>query len=56
MKQVVSDYAVILVPVAVAIVTGVFYLIKKAGKHNNQKIKNTSNSVINQANGDIKNN
>lgn len=54
MKQFIADYAVILVPVAVAIVTGIFYIIKKAGNHNNQKISNASNSVINQANGKIK--
>lgn len=54
MKQFIADYAVILVPVAVAIVTGIFYLIKKAGNHNNQQIKNISNSNIIQANGEIK--
>lgn len=56
MKKLIADYAVILVPVAVAIVTGIFYLIKKAGNHNNQKINNSSNSIVNQANGDIKTN
>ena len=56
MKQFIADYAAILVPVAVAIVTGIFYLIKKAGNHNNQKINNSSNSIVNQANGDIKTN
>ena len=54
MKQSISDYAVILVPVAVAIVTGIFYLIKKSGNHNNQRIKNISNSNVIQANGEIK--
>nr|WP_316615566.1 hypothetical protein [uncultured Alistipes sp.] len=54
MKQFISDYAVILVPVAVAIVTGIFYLIKKSGNHNNQRIKNISNSNVIQANGEIK--
>ena len=53
MKQFITDYAVILAPVAVAVVTGIFYLIKKAGNHNNQKINNISDSMINQANGDI---
>lgn len=54
MKQFIADYAVILVPVAVAIVTGIFYLIKKSGNHNNQRIKNISNSNVIQANGEIK--
>lgn len=53
-KQFIADYAVILVPVAVAIVTGIFYLIKKSGNHNNQRIKNISNSNVIQANGEIK--
>lgn len=53
MKQFIADYAVILVPVAVAIVTWIFYLIKKSGIHNNQRIKNISNSNVIQANGEI---
>lgn len=53
MKQILSDYAVIFVPIAVAIVSGIFYLIKKSGAHNNQRTKNTTHSNVNQANGNI---
>ena len=53
MKQILSNYAVVFVPIAVAIVSGIFYLIKKSGAHNNQRTKNTTNSNVNQANGNI---
>lgn len=44
--------AVWIVPVLVAIVSGVFYLIKKGG--NNQEIGNIGNgSSVNQAGGNI---
>lgn len=46
MKQIISDYAVVFVPIAVAIVSGIFHLIKKSGVHNNQRTKNTDAHYI----------
>ena len=45
-----KDNAVWLTPVLVAIVSGVFYLLKKG---NSQSINSVSNSQINQAGGNI---
>ena len=47
-----KDNAVWLVPVLVAVVSGLFYLIKKSGNHNKQSAKNISDSPFNQVNGD----
>ena len=48
-----KDNAVWLTPVLVAVVSGVFYLIKKGGKSNKQTIKDVKDSTIYQAGGDI---
>jgi hypothetical protein len=48
-----KDNAVWLTPVFVAIVSGVFYLLKRGGSSNKQTIKNVTNSHINQAGGNI---
>ncbi len=48
-----KDNAVWLTPVLVAVVSGIFYLIKKGGKSNKQTIKNVKDSTIYQAGGDI---
>lgn len=50
MIEFVKDNALWLTPVLVAIVSGVFYLLKKG---NSQTITNVSNSHINQAGGNI---
>ena len=48
-----KDNALWLTPVLVAIVSGIFYLIKKGGKSNKQTIKNVKESTIYQAGGSI---
>ncbi len=48
--ELLKDNAVWLTPVLVAIVSGVFYLLKKG---NSQSINNVSNSHVNQAGRDI---
>lgn len=48
-----KDNALWLTPVLVAIVSGIFYLIKKGGKRNKQTIKNVKDSTVYQAGGDI---
>lgn len=48
-----KDNAVWLTPVLVAVVSGIFYLIKKGGKSNKQTIKKVKDSSIYQAGGDI---
>lgn len=53
MVEFIKDNAVWLTPVLVAIVSGVFYLLKKGGASHNQTISNVSNSQINQAGGNI---
>ena len=53
MVEFVKDNAEWLTPVLVAIVSGIFYLLKKGGSRNNQTIKNVTNSHINQAGGNI---
>jgi len=50
MMELLKDNAVWLTPVLVAIVSGVFYLLKKG---NSQSINNVSNSHVNQAGRDI---
>lgn len=50
----IQDNAMWLTPVLVAIVSGIFYLIKKGGNSNKQTIKNIHNSKINQSNGNLK--
>lgn len=50
MIELLKDNAVWLTPVLVAIVSGVFYLLKKG---NSQSINNVSNSHISQAGGNI---
>ena len=52
MIEFMKDNAVWLTPVLVAIVSGVFYLLKKGSK-NSQSLSNVSNSHINQAGGNI---
>ena len=51
--ELLKDNAVWLTPVLVAIVSGVFYLLRKNGSSHNQTIRNVSNSHINQAGGNI---
>lgn len=41
----------LLVAIVGGIISGIFYLIKKEGKSNNQTIKDIHNSNINQVNG-----
>lgn len=45
-----KENAVWVTPVLVAIVTGVFYLLKKGGNSNKQTISNVKNSKITQTN------
>lgn len=52
MIEFMKDNAVWLTPVLVAVVSGIFYLLKK-GSQNKQTISNVSNSHINQAGGNI---
>lgn len=51
MIEFLKDNASWLTPVLVAVVSGIFYLLKKGG--NKQNVSNVSNSHINQAGGDI---
>lgn len=53
MTEYLKDNAVWLTPVLVAIVSGVFYLLKKGGANHRQIIKNVKDSHVNQAGGDI---
>ena len=53
MAEFITDNALWLTPVLVAIVSGIFYLIKKGGKSNKQTIKNVKDSTVYQAGGDI---
>lgn len=53
MLKAITDNAIWLTPVLVAIVSGVFYLLKKGGNHNKQKIGNVSGGNVNQAGGNI---
>lgn len=53
MMDFLKDNAVWLAPVLVAVVSGIFYLIKKGGKSNKQTIKSVKDSTIYQAGGDI---
>jgi len=48
-----KDNAVWLTPVLVAVVSGVFYLIKRGEQKNKQSIKKVSDSTIYQAGNDI---
>ena len=50
MIEFLNNNAAWLTPVLVAVVSGVFYLLKKG---NSQSINNVSNSHINQAGGNI---
>ena len=50
MIEFLNNNAMWLTPVMVAVVSGVFYLLKKG---NSQSINNVSNSHINQAGGNI---
>lgn len=50
MLEFIKDNASWLTPILVAVVSGVFYLLKKG---NSQSVNNVSNSHINQAGGDI---
>lgn len=53
MLNFIKDNAAWLTPVLVAIVSGLFYLVKKGGKLNKQKIKKVNRSRIYQTGGDI---
>ena len=53
MSEFMKDNAVWLTPVLVAVVSGVFYLIKRGGQKNKQSIKKVSDSTIYQAGNDI---
>ena len=48
MIEFIRNNAVWLTPLMVAIVSGVFYLIKRGGVNKKQTIKNVRNSQINQ--------
>lgn len=48
MIEFINENAVWLTPLMVAIVSGIFYLIKKGGVNKKQTIKNVKNSQINQ--------
>ena len=50
MLEFIKDNASWLTPILVAVVSGIFYLLKKG---NSQSVNNISNSHINQAGGDI---
>lgn len=50
MLEFIKDNASWLTPILVAVVSGIFYLLKKG---NSQSVNNVSNSHINQAGGDI---
>ncbi len=50
MLEFIKDNASWLTPILVAVVSGIFYLLKKG---NSQSVNNVSNSEINQAGGDI---
>ena len=52
MIEFLKDNAAWLTPVLVAVVSGIFYFLKK-GSQNKQTISNVSNSHINQAGGNI---
>ena len=52
MIEFMKENAVWVTPVLVAVVSGIFYLLKK-GSQNKQNISNLSNSHINQAGGNI---
>ena len=52
MIEFIKDNAGWLTPVLVAVVSGIFYLLKK-GSRNSQNISNVRNSHINQAGGNI---
>lgn len=53
MSEFLKNNAVWLTPVLVAVVSGVFYLIKRGGQKNKQSIKKVSDSTIYQAGNDI---
>ena len=48
MTEYIRENAVWITPTLVAIVSGVFYLLKRGGNHQKQEIKNVKNSNINQ--------
>lgn len=50
MLEFIKDNVSWLTPILVAVVSGIFYLLKKG---NSQSVNNVSNSHINQAGGDI---
>ena len=52
MIEFIRDNAAWLTPILVAIVSGIFYLLKK-GSQNKQIISNVSNSHVNQAGSNI---
>lgn len=60
MKQFLSDYAEILAPVLVAVVSGIFYLLKRGGNSRKQLVHKNSDCNIVQIgsnateNGDIR--
>ena len=53
MIEFMKENAVWLTPVLVAIVSGIFYLVKKGGNSNKQTIKNVKDSTIYQVGGNI---
>lgn len=52
MIEIIKENSVWLTPVLVAVVSGIFYLLKR-GSQNKQNISNVSNSRINQAGDNI---
>lgn len=56
MIRFVNDNAAWLVPVAVAVIGGIFALFKKKPKNNKQIVKDLNNSNINNSNVNINNN
>ena len=53
MLETLKNNAVWLTPVLVAVVSGVFYLLKKGGNYNKQKMGDVTDGNVNQAGGDI---
>ena len=54
MEDFFNNNAIWLTPLLVAVVSGIFYLIKKSGNRNKQVVKNVKDSHVNQAIGNIK--
>ena len=49
MIELLKDYQYLIATVMVAVISGIFYLIKKGGNHKSQIIKNVKDSQVYQA-------